>query len=417
MNTDHFAALVAFDWGDSEHAFVLHRADGPEETGTVPATAEALHAWLELLGRRCGHRPVALALEAGRNAVVHALLAYPWLRIYPVHPATSERFRKAFAPSGAKDDLPDAAVLLKILTQHRDQLRRLMPDTAQTRELAALTEVRRGAVDRRTQFACELRSTLKLCFPQALDLGGEDLWTPLALDFLTRWPELAILKTAKPATVRSFYCAHRSVRPHVMAARLALIAQARPLTTDRAVLDPAILQVQLLVAVLRPLQAHIELIETRITACFAAHPEAPLFAALPGAGPALAPRLLVAFGTDRSRYPDAASLQKYAGVAPVKEKSGRQLWVHWRWNAPKFLRQTFVEWAGQTIPKCAWAKAYYLQQKRAGKHPQTIRRSLAFTWIRILWRCWHDRVPYDETRYLADLKRRKSPLARALRAA
>jgi len=169
--------------------------------------------------------------------------------------------------------------------------------------------------------------------------------------------------------------------------------------------------------VLRPLQSHIEQVEQRITACFAAHPEAELFVRLPGAGPVLAPRLLVAFGTDRERYPSAASLQKYGGVAPVREKSGRQIWTHWRWNAPKFLRQTFVEWAGQTIPKCAWAKAYYLQQKRAGKHHQTILRGLAFKWIRVLWRCWHDRVPYDEARYVAALAQRNSPLATLLRSA
>jgi transposase len=416
MNPTDYAALVALDWGDTEHAFAL-QAEATLETGTIPASPASLHGWLEQLGQRFGHRPVALAIEAGRNAVLHALVAYPWLTIYPVHPATSQRFRKAFTPSGSKADLPDAQVLLTILTQHRDQLRPLVLDTPATRELAALTEIRRGAVDHRTNLSNELRSTLKTCFPQALELCGDDLWTGLALDFLTRWPELTALQKVKPATLRSFYTAHQSRRPGVIAERLALIAAARPLTTDRAVLAPAILQIQLLVAVLRPLQAHIDQLEARIAGCFAAHPEAALFAALPGAGPTLAPRLLVAFGTDRARYPAATSLQKYAGVAPVKEQSGRQLWVHWRWNAPKFLRQTFVEWAGQTIPKCAWAKAYYLQQKRAGKHHQTILRSLAFKWIRILWRCWQDRVPYDETRYHAALHRKNSPLAAALVAA
>ena len=117
----------------------------------------------------------------------------------------------------------------------------------------------------------------------------------------------------------------------------------------------------------------------------------------------------MAFGTVRSRYPHASRLQKYAGVAPVTERSGRQIWIHWRWNAPKFLRQTWVEWAGQTIPKPAWARAYYLQQKRAGKHHQTILRALAFKWIRILCRCWQDRVPYDESRYIQSLIRQKSP--------
>ena len=417
MKTDDYAALVAFDWGHTEHAFALRMRDGTDELGSVPATAEGLHGWMEQLGQRCQEQPVALAIEGGRNGVVHALLTYPWLEIYPVHPATSDRFRKAFTPSGAKDDLPDAQVLLTILTQHRGQLRRLSPDTPQTRELAALTELRRGAVDRRTQLAVELIGTLKTCFPQALELCGRNLWTTLALDFLERWPELALLQKAKPATLRSFYYAHASRRPAVVDERLAFIAAARPLTTDRAVLNPAVMKVRLLVAVLRPLQQQIEQVEAHIEACFAAHPEAHLFRGLPGAGPALAPRLLVAFGTDRARYPNAASLQKYAGVAPVKVKSGHQLWIHWRWNASIFLRQTFVEWAGQTVPKCAWAKAYYRQQQRAGKNHQAILRALAFKWIRILWRCWYDRVPYDGARYLASLQQRQSPLAAALTAA
>lgn len=408
---DETTAFVAMDWGDQEHALALRLRGGGVEQCKLPATAEALHRWLEALGKRCGYQPVALAIEAGRSAVMHALVAYPWLIIYPIHPATSERYRTAFTPSGAKDDSPDALILLQIVEQHRDKLRPLQLDTPVTRELAALTEIRRGAIDRRTSFACELQSTLKTIFPQALELLGDDLWTPLALDFLQRWPELAKLQRAKPSTIHSFYTTHNSRRPAVIAARLDLIAQAQPLTSDRAVLDPALLQIALLIAVLRPLQKHIEQIEERIAVCFEAHPEAPLFAALPGAGPALAPRLLVAFGSDRSRYPSAASLQKYSGVAPVREKSGKQVWTHWRWNAPTFLRQTFVEWSGQTIPKCAWAKAYYLQQRRSGHRHQAILRSLAFKWLRILWRCWHDRVPYDEAHYLRRLSERKSPLS------
>lgn len=416
MNPSDYAALVALDWGDQEHAFALD-CEGHKTRGTVAAAPENLHAWLRQLGERCGHRPVALAIEAGKNAVVHALVAYPWLTVYPVHPATSERFRKAFTPSGAKSDLPDAEVLLDIVTRHRDQLRPLRLDTPATRALAALTEVRRSAVDHRTQLGNELRSTLKLYFPQALALCGDDLWTPLALDFLERWPDLASLQRARPATLQTFYTAHNSRRQDVIAERLALVQQAQPLTTDPAVIEPAVLQVRLLVAVLRPLQKHLHQVETQIVAAFAAHPEAELYRDLPGAGPALAPRLLVALGTDRSRYPDAPSLQKYAGIAPVTERSGRQLWIHWRWNAPKFLRQTFVEWAGQTVPKCAWAKAYYLQQKRAGKRHQTILRALAFKWIRILWRCWQDRIPYNDTQYTRALLRQHSPLAHALLAA
>ena len=65
---------------------------------------------------------VALTVEAGRNALLHALLEHAWLTVYPVHPATSARFRRAFTPSGAKDDGPDALVILTLLRLHREQL-------------------------------------------------------------------------------------------------------------------------------------------------------------------------------------------------------------------------------------------------------------------------------------------------------
>src|SRR5207247_5009158 len=87
-----------------------------------------------------------------------------------------------------------------------------------------------------------------------------------------------------------------------------------------------------------------------------------LFRALPGAGPAFAPRLLAAFGEQRERYQSAAEVQRYTGIAPVTESSGNKHWVHWRLQCPTFLRQTFVEWAGATIPRSFWAAAYYRQQ-------------------------------------------------------
>ncbi len=110
---------------------------------------------------------------------------------------------------------------------------------------------------------------------------------------------------------------------------------------------------------------------------------------------------------NRAPNDGASSIRKYAGIAPFKVKSGRQLWIHWLWNAPKFLRQTFVEWAGQAVPKCELAKVFYLQQRVAGKQHQAALRALAFTWIRVLWRCWHDRVPYNESRYIASLRQRE----------
>lgn len=411
MKNENYAALVALDWGDKAHAFARHSAGvEPIEQGSIEATPEALHAWLEELGKIHAGRPVALAVEAGRNALLHALLEYPWLTVYPVHPATSARFRTAFTPSGAKDDGPDALVILTLLQTHRAQLTPLQLDTPQTRELAALVAARRRAVNQRTGRANQLGSVLKGYFPQALSLAGDDLTKPMARAFLRRFPELAAVQKARPATLRAFYRQHHARSTERIDERLALAAKARPLLADRAVIEPAMLEVALLVDLLEVQARHIALLETRIAAAFAAHPRAELFAELPGAGPALAPRLLVAFGDQPERFPTASALQKYAGVAPVREKSGQKSWTHWRWAAPTFLRQSFVEWAGQTVVHCPWANVYYHQQRQTGKAHHAILRALAFKWIRILWRCWHDRKPYDEQLYLASLRHRDSPL-------
>jgi len=79
------------------------------------------------------------------------------------------------------------------------------------------------------------------------------------------------------------------------------------------------------------------------------HPDFPLFQALPGAGPVFASRLLVACGEQRERSPSATALQKYAGIAPVTDRSGKNAWGHWRLQCPKFLRQTCVEWTAESM--------------------------------------------------------------------
>lgn len=133
---------------------------------------------------------------------------------------------------------------------------------------------------------------------------------------------------------------------------------------------------------------------------------------MPGAGPILAPRLLVAFGEQRERFQTAADIQKYSGIAPVTERSGKKCWVHWRWQCPTFFRQTFVEWAAQTINKSFWAGEFYRQQREKGSSHNAAVRALAFKWIRILFRCWKSGRSYDESLYLQALKRRGSPLVK-----
>ena len=182
------------------------------------------------------------------------------------------------------------------------------------------------------------------------------------------------------------------------------------MTDDLAVIRPNQLLVLVLVEQLRVTLQAIESFDAEIATLSETLPDYALFRALPGAGAILAPRLLAAFGEQRERYQSAAEIQRYTGIAPVTESSGKKHWVHWRLQCPTFLRQTFVEWAGATIPRSFWAAAYYRQQRDKGSTHQAAVRALAFKWIRILYRCWQTRTPYDESTYLNALKRRGSPL-------
>ena len=197
--------------------------------------------------------------------------------------------------------------------------------------------------------------------------------------------------------------------------RIAAIYQATSATQDAAVLEACALIARVLVVQLATLRSNIAAFDTRIAELVAAHPETAIFASLPGAGAALVPRLIVAFGTRRERYRGAYEMQCYSGIAPVTEASGNKEWVHFRFTCPKFLRQTFHEFAAHSIRQSEWAKAYYDHQRNdKNKEHHAAVRSLAFKWIRIIFRCWKDGKPYDEEIYMQSLRRRGSLLADAL---
>ena len=410
-NTEEYAALIGLDWAAEKHDVCLwDAATGKSRHRVIEHTPEALAEWLAELQASYPGRRLAVCLEQSRGALMYALMDHAFLDLYPINPVTLARYREAFAPSRAKDDPGDARLLAEILRLHRDKLAVWKPDDEQTRTLAFLNEERRKAVNLRTKLVLRLQAALKLYFPQALAWLGADLGTPMACGWLLKWPTLDAVQRARPQTVRAFFYAHNCRSAAHVESVLAALPAAKPLTTDAAVLAVQPLTVQMLAKQLRLLHGAIVAYERQIAARFRPHPDAFLFENLPGAGPALAPRLLTAFGTDRSRHPTAQDMQAYAGIAPVIERSGKSCWTHWRWNCPKFLRQTFHEFAKNSIPYSAWARAYYEQQKQRGKGHNAAIRSLAFKWIRIIHRCWQTRTPYDEGLYLQALARRGSPL-------
>lgn len=406
-------AYIGLDWADVEHSVHLQPADGRVEHVTVAQRPEALHAWVADLQRRFPGGQIAVAIEQRKGAVVHALLQYDCFVLYPINPKALARYREAFVTSGAKDDPLDSALLLDLIVRHRAQLRAWVPDTVESRLLLALCEQRRKLVNQRVALTNRVTSLLKQYFPQALDWVG-DVNSIQGCDFLSRWPTLAAVQRARPTTVRQFYRAHNCRKADVIAARLAAIASAVPLTTDAAVIEPLSLSVQAYATQLRTALAHVATFDERIAALFATHADHDVFASFPGAGAVCAPRLAAAFGTDRTRWQSAAELQAHSGIAPVTVRSGKSVWVHHRLACPKFVKQTFHEFADQSIRFSRWARAYYDQQRGRGNDHHAALRALAYKWMRILFRCWQERRPYNEADYIAALQRRGSPLAAKL---
>jgi len=408
--TEAFAARIGIDWGDAKHDIcLLPEGTTVGERCVLTHSPEAIDEWVRGLRNRFGARPIAVALELNKGPLVYALQKYDGFVLFPINPTTLARYRKAFTPSGAKDDPTDAELALDLLCRHPEQLKALCPQSAPMRALQQLVEQRRSLVADRVRLTNRVSNALKNYFPQPLQWFDEK-GTVLFCDFLARWPTLKQVQRARRTSLRTFFFEHNVRREQLITQRIDAIRCATALTHDDAVIGPNALVVETLVAQLRCVIDAIDTFDCAIADTAAKITDYPLFEALPGAGPTLAPRLLVAFGEQRDRYHDAAQIQKYSGIAPVTERSGKSSWVHWRYAAPTFLRQTFVEWAAQTIPRSFWARAFYDQQRAKGSSHQAALRALAFKWIRIVFRCWRDRVPYDETTYLNALKRRGSSL-------
>ncbi len=151
------------------------------------------------------------------------------------------------------------------------------------------------------------------------------------------------------------------------------------LTDETALLDTYALRVQLIARQLQRVTRTVAQYDRQIAERFPRHPDHAIFASLPGAGPVLAPRLLAALGAQRERYANAAALQSFTGIAPVTKQSGGKRVVHRRYRCPLFQRQSFHEYAQESVLWCRWAAAYYLQQRDRGVGHHTAVRALGYT--------------------------------------
>jgi transposase len=405
-----YAAYVGWDWADKKHDLCLvEAATGKKESLVIKHTPQAIEEWATSLRIRFGGRQVAVCLEQSRGPLIFALLKYDFLTLYLVNPSTLARYREAFSPSRAKDDPQDAEYAAELVIHHRERLKAWHPEDAKTRTLQYLVEHRRKVVSDRTRISNRMTALLKLYFPHVLQWFG-DIRTTLACDFLLQWPTLDAVKRVRRPTLEKFFRSHHSINKQTNETRLSSIKEASSLTNDRAVIDSSVVMIKVLAQQMKVALEAIREFDSKIAELCASHDDFHLFASLPGAGSVYSSRLLAAFGTDREKYESADEVARFSGIAPVIERSGEACWIRWRYFCPKFLRQSFVEYAGESVKHSFWARAYYQQQRAKGKSHQAAVRALAFKWIRIIYRCWQTKIEYSEVKYLEGLRKKGSSL-------
>ena len=411
QTVDQFSAIIGIDWADQKHDICVRDPSSGAITSTaiISSKPEAVHEWAMALHQQYPDKPVAVACELKKGPLVYALMKYQHIVIFPIHPKSVAKYRQTFSSSGAKNDPTDAALQAELVRNHMHRFSPIGPDTPAVRALTQLVECRRKLVQDRVKLTNSITYYLKNYYPQVLDWFTEKD-SHVFCDFITRWPSLQSAKRARKQTLIDFMHKHNVRQEHVVTKRNDAIRDAIPLTDDSGIIIPNQFMVEHLAVQLKSMLKAIEDIEQEIADRYRKMADRKIFDSFPAAGPQFAPRLFAAFGSDRDRYQTAAEVQTYAGIAPVTEASGNKSWTHWRYACPKFLRQSFVEWAGMTPRYSFWARAYYEQQRSRGKDHNTIIRALAFKWIRIMFRCWKDRTPYNESAYLQALRERGSPL-------
>jgi hypothetical protein len=375
---------------------------------TIDLAPEALDEWWRALRREHPQARLAVAFEQPAPNLLAFFAVRPPVTIYAVNPAATWAYRQSLSVSRARNDQSDAVHQALFVKNHLDQLRSWMPPPARVVQLDWLNVSRRKQVDARVALTNQLRAALKRYFPQALDLLHEDIWRPMNLEFLRRWPTAQKLQRVPLSRLRAFYHKHGSRSELRWKERTTLINRLVPLA-EAGLADE--LEVAALVDQIEVLNASILRHDQAIAAIFEQEGAvAQRVAALPGAGPILAPRLYVALARHAPNCPNAESLCAAVGIAPVTDQSGRMRKVYRRLRCDNHTRQTFIEWAKESWKHSKWAEVFVRQRQARGQPFFAIIRALAYKWIRILWKCWRDALPYDENRYIERLRSRGSAL-------
>lgn len=386
---DYFAGL---DWASRAHAVCVI-----DERGTVVERFEIAHDAAGLAQcrrqlKRFGTK-TPVAIERPSGLIVDALVeaGHP---VFPIHPNAVKAMRPRYRSHGGKTDASDAYLLADALRTDGHRFRALAPQSEAIRALRALVRGRDDLVAARVELANQLRSLLESFWPGAVAIFA-DIDSPIALAFVQRYPTPQCAARLGEKRLASFlaqhsYCGRRPVAdllerlrcaPQGLAAELEADAKGEIARSLASVLDRIVQQIGSLTARIEHDVAQLD--DGRILMSF------------PRAGRVCAAQILAELGDVRERFPSDALLAAEAGVCPVTYESGKSRAVTFRWACNHRLRQALTCLADNSRHASAWAANIYAKARGRGcDHPHAI-RILSRAWLRVLWRAWTDRKPYD----------------------
>jgi transposase len=391
------ARYAGVDWSWSEHALcVVDEAGAAVERLTLPHSAVGLSRLVTVLHR---HAVAGVAIERGDGPVVQALLA-AGLVVFVVPSRQVTALRSRYGVAGNKDDRFDAYLLADVLRTDRRRLQPLTVDSPETLGLRMLIRVRHDLVVARVAAHNQLRAHLLTAFPGAVGLFHQ-LDGGISLKFLTRFGSPRQARWLSDKRLAAWLAAAKYSRRGTRSAEQLMghLRQAPPGLLNGPAADAAEAVTAELVALLLSLRARIAALEAHIERAMTAHVDAPVFTSLPRSGMVRAATLLAEIGDARGRYPSEDALAAAAGVSPSTRASGRSRAVVFRHGCNRRLRQAVIDFADGSRSGSAWAQSVYDRARaRGARHPHAV-RVLARAWLRVIWRCWTDHVPYDPGRH------------------
>ena len=393
---------AGIDWGSQQHAVCVLDAEGCCLTHfTVPHTAAGLQELLRRLARHARPDLLRVALERPSGVLVETLTAagHP---VVPIHPNALKASRPRYSAAGGKSDPGDAYILADLLRTDGHRFAALRPPSDDVKALRALVRTRDDLVAERCALANQLRALLESFWPGGASIFA-DVDSPIALAFLDRYPTPQSAVRLGPKRLASFlaqhaYCGRRTPQQLLQRLRdapLPLAAEAEAEVKGELVRS--------LAAVLRTLVGELQKLSARLEHAVAQMPDGPLVMSFPRAGRINAAQILAELGDHRSRFQNEEHLAAEAGVAPVTHASGKSRAVTWRWACNKRFRLALTTFADNSRHASPWPRDVYQRARQRGADHPHATRILARAWLRVLWRAWQNRTPYDPTQHRAAL--------------